>query len=101
MARKAGAQVDPETKVVEPEPLPVEDIEIDLEDAPESSETVVDTTPLTKEQAADTVTFPDKSAPPPAEDAEKVALRQRLAEMQRAEELSRQQLEEAQGKQRQ
>src|SRR5262245_17632975 len=102
MARKAAAAVDEAAKPSSPaEELPAvaQDIEIEIE-VPEA-ESVIDTAPATPEPVPSRQPEPVPVTPAPAEDSEKIALRQRLAEMQQAEEINRQQLQEAQRGQQQ
>src|SRR5215475_2203475 len=90
MARKAAAQIDPKAKLPDPEPvIKDQDIEVDItEPEPETAETPAS---VAAESTADSPT-PASSPTPGGEDV--AALRQRLQEMERAEQLARQQVNE-------
>ncbi len=91
MARKAAAQVDETVKPQEqPEPI-TEDVEVDVNESQEAPEsTVVETaSPVSSEPSPTAQESPESPAPP--EDDEKVALRQRVQEMENAVALERQQ----------
>src|SRR5215813_5538008 len=87
--RKAAAQLDPKAKEPEAEPPPIEGMDVEISDEPEVSEQQV-------EVAAPAAPPAPEVVEPPAEDTEKVGLRKRLQEMEEAERLTRQQLDEAQ-----
>ncbi len=91
MARKAAAQVDETAKPPEPAEPITEEVVVEVNESQEAPETtVVDTGPAVEAPA----TQESSEAPtPPREDSEKVALRQRLQEMENAVVLERQQRE--------
>src|SRR5215475_7163959 len=87
MARKAAAQIDPKAKPLEPEPvIEDQDIEVEVTDPESEAETPVS---VAAESAPES---PSAPSPTPGEDV--AALRQRLQEMERAEQLARQEVVE-------
>ncbi len=102
MARKAAAQIDETVKPQEQTEPITEEVEVDVSEsqaAPESA--TIDVAVSTEPPGGPASTAqepPETPSPPetPAEDSEKVALRQRLQEMENAVALERQQREDGQ-----